>query len=56
MNLREDLILTITAALAECEIFHINSLEKQVEYVASALINNKYGNTEILNKKSIFPI
>lgn len=50
VNLKEDLIFTITAALAECETFHINSLEKQVEYVADALINNKYGNTEILNK------
>lgn len=50
MNLKEDLILTIISALAECEASHINDLEKQVEYVTDALINNKYGNTEILNK------
>lgn len=49
-KLREDLVLIIIAALAECEISHINDLEKQVEYVADALINNRYGNTEILDR------
>ena len=50
MNLKDDLILTIISALAECEVSHINDLEEQVEYVADALIESGYGNIEILNK------